>query len=221
VPSKNVIKTYAENTHYHIFNRGVEKKRIFYDRNDYTKFLYYLKIYLSPLESLDKEKLLLRANLINNNLSGEIDLLAYCLMPNHFHFLVKQNTKDGITKLMRQLTTAYSMYFNKRYNRIGPLFQGIFKACPVESDEYLLHLSRYIHLNPAERGVSPADFEWSSYPYYLGNNPPHWLKPKSILAFFKGSKLNKNYDGSYKKFIEDNQKESEDLKIPKNLLIEE
>lgn len=199
MPSKNTIKTYIENGCYHVYNRGVEKRRIFEEAEDYKKFLEYLKIYLSPIEDLRKENPLLKTNLINGNLSEEIEVLAYCLMPNHFHILIKQKTKNAITKLMRQLTTAYSMYFNKKYERVGPLFQGIFKACLVDKNEVLLHLSKYIHQNPQERGISLGDFPWSSYPAYLGSNSHQWLKPQEILNYLSTS----NPDLPYKVFVEE------------------
>lgn len=207
MPSKNTIRLYVENGYYHVYNRGVEKRRIFEDDSDYKTFLRYLKIYLSPIETVNKEFPLLRINLLNGNLYEQVDLLAFCLMPNHFHLLVKQKSKDGITKLMHQLTTAYSMYFNKKNERVGALFQGKFKACMVESDEYLLHLSRYIHQNPQEESITLEDFPWSSYASYLGNNRLEWLKPNEILNYF--SSKNKNF--TYRGFVEDNIKESPEI----------
>lgn len=200
MPSKNTTRLYVENGFYHIYNRGVEKRRIFQEAEDYKKFLHYLKIYLSPIESVTKEFPLLRANLVKANLSEQLDLLCYCLMPNHFHLLIKQKTKDAITKLMRQVMTSYSMYFNNKYNRVGPLFQGKFKAAIIENDPYLLHLSRYIHQNPKERGIALSDFPWSSYSFYINKNEHEWLKPNQILEYF--SNMNKNF--TYKGFVEDN-----------------
>src|SRR5579872_6250587 len=110
MPSRNALKIYIENGYYHIYNRGVEKRRIFEESPDYQRFVDYLKIYLTPVDILRKENPLLRVSIVNANMSDEVNLLAYCLMPNHFHLLLKQKTKDGITKLMRQVTTAYSMY---------------------------------------------------------------------------------------------------------------
>lgn len=199
MPSKNRIKSYVEDGRYHIYNRGVEKRQIFQDRDDYTKFLYLLKVYLSPPDELQKEYPLLKTHIVRNNLYGEIDLLAFCLMPNHFHLLVKQKSKQGITKLMKQVLTAYSMHFNKRHERVGHLFQSRYKAALVDSDEYLLHLSRYIHLNPIARGVSLEEFEWSSYLYYLGKRDAQWLNVKIIKEYFNDSK--KGF--SYKEFVED------------------
>ena len=93
------------------------------------------------------------------------------------------------------------MYFNKKYERVGPLFQGIYRAKLIENEEYLLHLSRYIHQDPKERGISPADFAWSSYKAYVGENSySNWLKPQEILQYF----TNTFPDISYKNFVEQN-----------------
>lgn len=207
MPSPNTIKTYSENTYFHAYNRGVEKRRIFEDSQDYQKFLYYLKIYLTPGDILHQEDPLLRLNLVKSNLSEEVSLLCFCLMPNHFHMLLHQKTKDGITKFMRQITTAYSMYFNKRYDRVGPLFQGTFKAVPVETDEQLLHLSRFIHLNPVERGVSLKEFQWSSYLNYLKKKQADWVKTDLILGFFN----NQNPNSSYENFVEKSDKDMQKI----------
>jgi len=205
MPSRHIVKTYIENGYYHIYNRGVEKRLIFQDREDYTKFLYLLKIYLTNPEILRNEYPLLRINIVDKNLFEEIDLLAFCLMPNHFHLLVYQKQKDSITKLLRQICTAYVIYFNKKFERVGPLFQSKFKAVVVDSDEYLLHLSRYIHLNPTGRGAPLDEFEWSSYLYYLGKRQSNWLKTNKIVEYFNKSKTG----FSYKSFVEDYQDEGD------------
>ena len=189
----------VENGYYHIYNLGVEKRRIFEESQDYQKFLSYLNIYLTPVDTLRQENPLLRTNLINGNLSEQIEMIAFCLMPNHFHLLLKQKNKDVVTKLMRQINTAYSMYFNKKYDRIGPLFQGIYKACTVDNKDYLLYLSRYIHQKPRQRGISLVDFQWSSFSSYLGNNKHPWLKPKEVLEHHNAT----NPNLTYKKFVEE------------------
>ena len=214
MPSPNILKPDIENGYYHIYNRGVEKRLIFQDREDYTRFLYLLKIYLSPPEDLMKEFPLLRIYIVGNNLSSDIELLCFCLMPNHFHLLLHQKSKGAMTKLMRRITTAYSMYFNKRHERIGPLFQSRFKASLIEGDEYLLHLSRYIHLNPLGRGVSLDEFEWSSYLYYLDKRHADWLNVKVISEYFNNSK--KGF--SYKSFVDDYQ---EPLELPTQITMDD
>jgi putative transposase len=192
MPAKNTIRKFAENSFYHIYNRGVEKRTIFIDKQDYKIFLHFLKYYLSPRNEGINHPLVEAGSNIKPvkprpliNLCREIELVAYCLMPNHFHLLLKQITKDGITKLMRALTTVYAMYFNRKYNRVGTLFQGKYKAALIAKDSYLLHLSRYIHLNPLGTGSDPVLWPYSSYPYFLGLKKTDWVKPEIVLKFFE------------------------------------
>jgi len=197
MPAKNSVKQFVENGYYHIYNRGVEKRNIFLDENDYTVFLHYLKKYLSPGSD-------------PHSLAKEVNLLSFCLMPNHFHLLAKQITRDGMTKLIRAICTNYVMYFNKRYERVGTLFQGKYKAVLVNNDTYLLHLSRYIHLNP-HPGSDPKLYEYSSYGYYLGRKSATWLKTEEILNYFKTENKTglKDYL-SYESFIDDYKNDSEE-----------
>lgn len=125
-------------------------------------------------------------------LRNDIELIAYCLMPNHFHLLLFQIDRDAMTKLLRGVCTAYSVYFNKKYRRIGPLFQDVFKASLVSNESYLQHISRYIHLNP----VKYLEWEYSSLQYYLGNKSAAWLNPGLIVGIFGSHK-------SYARFLED------------------
>ena len=213
MPAKNSIKQYAPDSYYHLYNRGVEKRQIFMDTQDYTVFLSYLKSYLLPKDSLNLQKMLAdpltpwrqKDRIIKllrlNNFSETLELLAYCLMSNHFHFLFKQTEADTIDKFMNSLCTRYTMYFNKKYKRVGKLFQGVYKAVLVTSDEQLLHLSRYIHRNPtslALQGDALQGYKYSSYQEYLGLRDTKWVKPDQILSFFSKSGYN-----SYKIFTED------------------
>ncbi|EKD85788.1 MAG: Transposase, partial [uncultured bacterium] len=157
MPAKNAIKLYLENGYYHLYNRGVEKRKIFLDEQDYSVFLSYLKEYLLPknekelqerlsdpsASSKEKDKILKLLRM--NNFSDEIALLSYCLMPNHFHFFVKQKNPNIIDKFMNSLCTRYTMYFNKKYERVGSLYQGVYKAVLLTTEAQFLHLSRYIH----------------------------------------------------------------------------
>src|SRR3989344_8907196 len=155
MPKKNSIKTYVKNGYYHIYNRGVEKRTIFEEDFDYKVFLNYLKEYLEPVNETKKRKTIftLKGGSFQGvphqpkNYFQRIELIAFCLMPNHFHLLIKQNDQKVIEHFMRSLATRYSMYFNKKYKRVGKLFQGHYKAVLVSDDRQLLHLSRYIHLN--------------------------------------------------------------------------
>lgn len=210
MPAKNVIKQFVENGYYHIYNRGVEKREIFESDLDYRVFLHLLKFYLSP-QTDDDHPLTSLTGFIPvrlrplQSLDNEVDLLTYCLMPNHFHLLLKQLTVNGITKLLRRLSTTYSMYFNRKNNRVGHLFQGIYKAAYISNEAYLLHLSRYIHLNPSSlTGMNPVSYPYSSYQYYLGRKSAVWVKPQFILSYFHSKQLPlpKNIN-TYQRFVED------------------
>lgn len=225
MPATNSLKEYSNNSYYHIYNRGVEKRPIFQDNQDYAVFLSYLRTYLMPkdidllkkqssdpsLSSKEKDKIF---NLIKmNNFADEITLLAYCLMPNHFHFLLKQKSANTMDKFMNSIGTRYTMYFNKKYKRVGTLYQGVYKAVIVFTDEQLLNVTHYIHKNPvkdmpkskfkklASEGEALRAYfsQPSSYPEYLGLRQTPWVHPEEILAFF--SKEHPNY--SYQKFIEE------------------
>jgi len=197
----------VENGFYHIYNRGIEKRNIFLDEQDFQVFLSYLKIYLTPKDipylnsvfelekSTPKEKDKALKLLALKNYSDKIDLLCYALMPNHFHFLVQQKTVDGINHFIKSLGTKYSMYFNKKYHRVGTIFQGVYKAVLVDDENYLLYLlylSRYIHNNPPKGSNYPT-----SLPEYLGIRSSAWIKPELILTYFSKA----NPQNSYSSFL--------------------
>ena len=117
MPSKYVVRNFTEDSYYHVFNRGVEKRDIFLDDEDYTTLQSYLFKYLQPIEKVAEKYPDTPTRLYGKNLSEEVELVAYCLMPNHFHLLLKQNTKDGISKLLKQLTNAYTLYFNQKNSK--------------------------------------------------------------------------------------------------------
>lgn len=213
--AKNAIKTYVEDSFYHIYNRGVDKQEIFQDEQDYKVFLHYLKRYLTlPPKSPDQVRPPWRSDLYN-----KISLITYCLMPNHFHLMIKQSTEDAMTAFMRALSNSYVRYFNEKYKRVGPLFQGRYKAVLVETDSYLLHLTRYIHLNPIElEQVRPAGrsdlvgYSYSSYGDYLGKRKTNWVHPEEILSFFKTAQRTSLKDIlSYQSFVEDYKGDSKEI----------
>ena len=175
MPSRNRVKIYAEEAYYHVYNRGVNGSNIFIDGKDYAVFLNLLKRYLAQKPSKDKKG---REYL---SLYGQIELLAFCLMPNHFHLLVYQDNRDAMTQLLRGVATSYSTYFNKKYDRFGPLFQERFKASMITNDAYLQHISRYIHLNPmdAQQG-NYLEYPYSSIGYYVGRQSASWVVPARI-----------------------------------------
>lgn len=175
MPTRNRVKTYGENTYYHIYNRGVDRKEIFREDVDYLYFLSLFKRHLSGELVTDKYG---RAA---KDMSGSVELVAFCLMGNHFHLLCYLKEKDGIIDLMRSVMTAYSMYFNKKYQRIGRLYQERFLAAPITTDAYLWHVSRYIHLNPSPLGLDFRSYPYSSIDYFAGKKHAAWLHPERLV----------------------------------------
>jgi putative transposase len=131
---------------YHLYNRGNNRQKIFFERDNYLFFLRQFRRYL---------------------VEETLDVIAYCLMPNHYHFLVCLR-EENLSQKMHRFTVSYTKAMNRRYQRCGSLFQGRFQAIHVNEDRYLLHLSRYIHLNPVKAGLvlHPEDWEFSSYREY-------------------------------------------------------
>lgn len=150
--------------YYHIYNRGNNYETIFRERENYLYFLRLVKKYLLP---------------------GRVEIIAYCLMPDHYHFLLSPQT-DTLSAILQPLLLAYTHAFNRRYRRIGALFQGRFKARHIAKNEYLLHLSRYIHLNPVQAGLCTRaeDWEFSSYRDYLGFRQDSIIHPEIVLGQF-------------------------------------
>ena len=208
MPSRNRVKQYTENGFYHVYNRGVNKQIIFRESDDYHVFLNLFKRYLSTNPVVDKK------GREYPWLKQEIELMAYCLMPNHFHLLLFQIDREAMTKLLRAVCTSYTGYFNKKYGRVGPLFQGVFKASLISSEAYLQHISRYIHLNPADY----LAWEYSSLRYYLGQKTADWLNPGLILEMFNDtSYLDFLADyGEHKKMLEEIKYELANSKFPRS-----
>ncbi len=168
---------------YHIYNRGSNKSNIFLDDTDRKRFqkLLYVCNSINPVVFKTIQGRSLEEIERNQTL---VDIGAYCLMPNHFHLLIKENSENGVAVFLKKVSTAYSMYFNTRYERSGVLFQGRFKATHADSDEYLKYLFSYIHLNPVkiidskwkECGIADrekakqylANYSYSSYLDYMG-----------------------------------------------------
>jgi putative transposase len=182
-------KRFEKGEIYHLYNRGVGKMQIFNDEEDYKVFLYRLWENLYP-ELTEKVKRKSRNDYRRKELpSLSFDLISYCLMPNHFHFLIKQNTDLPLTKLISKICTGYSKYYNKKYERVGSLFQDQFKAVRIESNEQLLWTSIYIHQNPikAELVDDLASYKWNSYLDYAEIQPGNLCKKEMILSQYKST----------------------------------
>lgn len=229
MPARNSIKQYLENGYYHIYNRGVEKRLIFLDQQDYSVLLNYLKEYLLPKDEKslreqlssptttyrEKDKILRILRL--NNFADEITLLAYCLMPNHFHFFVKQKSAQSIDSFMQSLGIRYTMYFNRKYKRVGSFFQAVYKAVLVSHDEQFVYLSKYIHkqaLASKDETLQGWREQPSSYPEYLRKRKTEWVHPEELLSYF--SETNPKF--SYKSFVEEKE---DDYTTIQNVIIDE
>lgn len=211
MPSKNIVKNYVSGGYYHIYNRGVEKRNIFLDKQDCVVFQRYLKLYLAEPSEVAKIDVPRIQVFLANNMHDELDLLAFSLMPNHIHLQLKQKNADSISKFMKRLTTSYVMYFNRKYKRVGALFQNIYKAAHIENEAYLLHLSRYIHLNPQHVKHPQIDFsDFCSFPYYIDEKEASWIKKNEILSYFDSYKDNKK-GKSYMEFVTSYKRSSESI----------
>lgn len=193
----------AEGELYHIYNRGVDKRDIFADRKDLDRFF-------SSVEQFNT------SNIVGNlgrrhGVSTEpklVEILAYCANANHFHFILKQASEKGIQKFMHKLSMGYAKFFNTKYKRRGALFQGMFGAKHIDTNEYLLHLSAYVNLNDLAhgRGHGVSTLGKTSWEEYVGNVPDGLCKTEIILEQFESK-------DKYKEFAEDALKNIMEKKI--------
>ena len=169
--SKRDYKIFAPGEHYHVFNRGNAKMDIFLEPEDYGFFIRRLHEALFP-ESADGAHPQKRKSRYERTQlpDGAFSLVSYCLMPNHYHLLVRQNSDLPVSALLLKVCSGYGKYFNKKYKRVGSLFQDQFKAVRVDGNTYLLYVSMYIHQNPvvAQLVKRAEEYVYSSYPDYLG-----------------------------------------------------
>ncbi len=187
--------------YFHLFNRGVEKRSIFLSNRDRRRFIQTIRLCRlvnSPRVSLFFRQLKVGRIKPNEDFESKfgpawVEILAYCLMPNHFHFEVKELQEGGVSKFAQRLGNSYTLYFNVRHDRVGRLFESAYKYIRIETDEQLAHLSRYIHANPANSSkthLAPEQlktYPWSSLPSYLGEKSPI-CQPQEIMSFFKSAK---------------------------------
>ncbi len=201
---------------YHVFNKSIAKFKIFPTRSYYKRFLELINYYkVNPLVKFSDYKKLKSTNkIIDKNQQSIVEIIAFCLMPTHFHLVVYEKEEKMLSHFMRRLLDSYTRYFNKRTKRKGPLWVGRFKKVLVESDEQLLHLTRYVHLNPVSAGLveKPEDWLYSSYREYIEDQPLFKIcKFENFLSFSKEA---------YKSFVEDRIDYQKTLEQIKHLLLE-
>jgi len=203
---------------YHIFNRSIAGYQIFNSSKNYSRFMETLIYYTYAIQDCkysEFKKTNIPISLQNISNVKLINIIAYCIMPTHFHLIVKQLSDNGISKAINLAQLSYSKYFNKINNRKGPLWESRFKNVRVENDDYLLHLTRYIHLNPVSSDIVsfPEEWEYSSYREYLNIEKID----KKVCVF---SNLIEIIPESYKKFVIDRIDYQKKLEKIKHLLME-
>lgn len=194
MPAKSLYREAKQGIYSHIYNKGAEKIIIFNDEKDCEVFLGFLKDYLTVPQDPEsiKKSFTVHGRIFRGtphqpkNYFNKVELIVYSLMPDHFHLLLHQKTRDSLERFMRSLCTRYSMYYNKKYQHTGALFEGPYKSVQIKDESRLLHLTRFLHRSPG----------YSSYPEYLGTRVTSWVKPKAVLSFFDNGKY------SYKNFVE-------------------
>jgi putative transposase len=163
---------------HHIYNRGVGRQPIFFDPDNWRYFLVLLHRYFVPPRA---------------------EIVAYCLMPNHYHLLVRVITRSFSADVMQPFSVSYTKAVNVQQARVGPLFQGPFKSVLVDEDAYLLHLSRYIHLNPVFAGLAPTPEDWafSSYRDFVGARHGTLPSPSPVLGQFRAQSEYRQFVNAY------------------------
>lgn len=207
--------------YYHIFNRGVARQPTFLTRFDYRYAIGAMNYYQhdKPNTSYSQFNLVgkedqQKAWEVLKRQEKLVEIIAYVLMPNHFHFLLKQVKNDGISTFMARWGNSYARYFNAKHKRVGPVFQGRFKSILIETTEQLIHLSRYIHLNPVVSAVVGEGvfdkYEWSSFGEYVSENESELCSKDVVLEQFKDK-------GDYRNFVDDRIAYGKELEKIKHL----
>lgn len=199
---------------YHIYNRGNQKQQLFFDYSDWVRFLFLLLYSQSKIPIprtsrhvgcfIRKGSFNVSAKVLERALSSrDVELLNFCIMPNHFHVTVMCKIEGGITRYLHRVSSAYAKYYNLKYEKTGHVFQGPFQAKLVDSDEYLHLLSAYIHLNIADVSRwknNEVSYPWSSYQDYRQNRWGELLRPEVIMCNFT------SFD-DYRSFVETTRKD--------------
>lgn len=211
---------------YHVFNRSIARQSIFLNKNDYQRKLETVQFYsygkgelrFSHYNRLSLEQRKRYLYSLKENSKKEGEILAFCFMPNHFHFLIKQLADKGISNFMRHVQNSYAKYFNIKTERVGALFQQMFKVKIIENDEQLIHVARYIHLNPFSSYVirnieELASYPWSSYMDYIEKRRLDFLSTDLIWGYFSSRK-------EFEEFTLDQADYQREIEKIKHLLLE-
>lgn len=208
----------AKNEYYHIYNRGVDKRNVFSIEADYWRFFeaMYLanderdgliKIWKDYQRFNSKAKLFEHAKISFGRMRPLVEVVAYCLNPNHYHFILKQTAEKGIERFMQKIGTSYTKYFNQKYDRTGSLFQGTFKSSHIKSNA-LLYLTTYVNCNSEIHKIAKAErYRWSSFLDYIGKRNGEVVKKKVVFNQFRGRKDYKKHAADYIKHFQERKKD--------------
>jgi len=204
VPGREIVL--ANNEVYHIFNRSIASQPIFLNKRDYQRALETFFYYQNSLLPTRYSKFITQAAEIKQKILTElkdeksflVEIIAFCFMPTHFHFLLKQVKDNGISKFVGNFSNSYTRYFNTKNKRNGPLLQGKFKAVHITTNEQLVHVSRYIHLNPytsliIKKVEDLMNYPFSSFPEYLGKSRQSFCQKELVLSHFKKTNTYKDF----------------------------
>ena len=207
--------------YYHIYSRSIAGYMIFNEPADFYRIMELFDLYhyidfnyrysrFCELESVLQNQILKNVKALSGNL---VDIIAYCVMPTHIHLILRQDVDDGISKFMGKILNSYSRYFNIRHNRLGPLWESKFKDVLVETDDQLLHVTRYFHLNATSAGLvkKPEDWFYSSYGEYLETTKDGFCQFRPLFDFTMAQ---------YREFVNDQKSYQRELSIIKKFLID-
>ncbi|PIS22975.1 hypothetical protein COT49_02715 [candidate division WWE3 bacterium CG08_land_8_20_14_0_20_40_13] len=216
MPAINTVKHCFANGYYHIYNRGLNKSNIFLDDQDFVSFLHLLKLYLTPgLKVIRKDPRSKKPIEVTPNYCySKIRLLSYCLMPNHFHLICQLLEVDGMKDFMRKISNQYTSVFNKRHEREGMVFGGIYRAVSIISADHLTKVAAYIHTNPYKivKCGRVEDYQYSSLFHIHRNDTIPWINYDDVVLDRKGTKYtdfvkncynSKVFDGIHSLLIDD------------------
>lgn len=217
-------EVFVNGAFYHIYNRGFLKRKIFVNQQaihrfislmKFCKFNYKCKFSYFNSRSKQEQKEITKS--VTAQDQNSVEIVAYCIMPNHFHLLLMQEIDDGLLDYMTRISNAFAHYYNLKFNKKGPVFEGRFKSVMVENNQQLLHLSRYIHLNPCTAGLVKkkeiVSYKNSSLVEYINENNILIVKPEIVLDQFGSRK-------KYLEFVMDSADWQRELQIIKKQLID-
>jgi len=201
--ASNRNMTFVNSYVYHVYNRGIDGRSVFTNAFEHNRFISLMDFYRHTDLPMRYSKYCdlptpLRTEATENieKLPCVVTIMAYCLMPNHFHLLLRQEKENGIMQFTGNISNGHAKYFNAKHKRKGPLFQNSFKAVWVETDEQCMHVSRYIHLNPVTSSIIPVNqlesYQWSSYRTYV-EDEKSFVETQEVLGHFKTKQTYKQF----------------------------